>query len=99
MKVAGRRGHSWFLSLEPGERLEDALLAIARASFETAAPAGISIVDYDPADLWEDVKSQITLNLSAAVGEPVLLLDYLDGRRCKSQVMRGRKCMRFYAGD
>ncbi|MFQ5926280.1 MAG: hypothetical protein ACE5MH_02470 [Terriglobia bacterium] len=99
MKVVKRRGVFWFIKPERGESTKRLLLAIARASFETARPARISHLFYNRRDQWDDVRRHIQLNPRAGAGEPLLLMDYVAGRRCKTEVVKGRKYLRFFPGD
>lgn len=100
MKIAKHAGPFWYLQLEIGETLDDLVQAIARASFETARPVGMGIMEFEARDRWEDVKTQIgRVDLKAAPGEPLLHMDYIAGRRCKSLLIQGRKYVRFFPGE
>ena len=88
----------WLITPEAGENIEDILLAITRASFESAESAGMGLLHYDPGDKWEDVKTQVTLCPGGKNSPMLLHLDYIAGRRCKSQVWRRGSKLFFHAG-
>jgi hypothetical protein len=99
MRIVKQVKPFWYLQLEGDERLDDLIQAIARASFETARPVGMGALEFESGDAWDDVKNKIgKVNPRAASGEMLLGMDYVAGRRCKTQLANGRKYVRFFPG-
>jgi hypothetical protein len=100
MRVAKKDKTFTYLELESGEQLDDLVEAFARASFETAKPVGISSFRYEANDRWEDVRHEVReFNPRARPSESLLAMDYVAGRRCKTQLILGRKYVKFYPGE
>jgi hypothetical protein len=101
VKIIAKRKRHWLIVLEQSERLSDVVEAWARASFELAKPAGISVLtSYDSQTQWRDVKHEaLKLQYSTADPSCILQMDYVAGRRCKTSIRRGRKYLTIYPGD
>jgi hypothetical protein len=99
MHVIKKELACWYLELDKSDRLEDVVEAIARASFETATPAGISaITSFKPNATWSDVRLKALSKFSHS-RKCLLQMDYVAGRRCKTTLVMGRKYLRFWPGD
>ncbi|MFB3923161.1 MAG: hypothetical protein ACE145_15685 [Terriglobia bacterium] len=109
MKTIRRGKGLRYLVLDAEETTEQALKAIARASFETSELEDIErnrpvlvelgIETGRRSSSWNEKRmlpKLRTFNPRAAVGEALLVMDHVETVRCKTAVHRGRKYLRLF---